>query len=167
MKIELVLADYQNARHQRDLLYLLDSYATDPMGGAEPLDEDARDSLCRELAARPHVFTLLCYVDEQPAGICNCVEGFSTFKAKPLINIHDIAVAPAFRGMGISHRLLAKTEELAIARGCCKLTLEVLEGNNVARQSYRSFGFSGYELDPALGNAMFWEKPLPPPTETG
>jgi ribosomal protein S18 acetylase RimI-like enzyme len=106
------------------------------------------------------MFSLLCYVDGQPAGLCNCVEGFSTFKAKPLVNIHDIAVAPRYRGLGISHRLLEKTEAIARERGCCKLTLEVLQGNEVAQNSYRSFGFTGYELDAALGQALFWEKPL-------
>lgn len=160
MSIELLTADYLNPRHQQDILYLLDAYATDPMGGGESLSDYTRQNLCRELAARPHVFTVLCYVDDRPAGLCNCVEGFSTFKAMPLVNIHDIAVAPDFRGRGLSHRMLEKTEELARARGCCKLTLEVLQGNEVAKNSYRSFGFAGYELDPRLGNALFWEKPL-------
>lgn len=160
MKIEILTADYNDTRHQQDLVYLLDTYATDAMGGQTPLIDYTRENLCRELAQRPHMFTLLCYVDGEPAGICNCVEGFSTFKAKPLVNIHDIAVAPGFRGLGLSHRMLAKTEEIARQRGCCKLTLEVLEGNEVARNSYRAFGFDGYELDPVHGQALFWEKPL-------
>ncbi len=160
MSIELLTADYHNPRHQQDILSLLDAYATDPMGGGQPLSDHVRQNLCRELAARPHVFTIICYVDDQPAGLCNCVEGFSTFKAMPLVNIHDIAVVPGFRGMGLSTRMLEKTEELARARGACKLTLEVLQGNEVAKNCYRSFGFAGYELDPKLGSALFWEKPL-------
>lgn len=160
MTIELHIADYTDPRHQEDLIFLLDAYATDPMGGAEPLTDYTRDNLCREMAARPQVFTVLCYVDGQPAGLCNCVEGFSTFKAKPLVNIHDIAVVPGFRGLGLSHRMLERVEVVARERGCCKLTLEVLEGNEVARRSYSSFGFSGYALDPVHGNALFWEKAL-------
>ena len=138
-------------KHRDDLLFLLNAYALDPMGGQEPLGDYTRENLCEELASRPHVFTILCYVDAEPAGICNCVEGFSTFRAKPLVNIHDIAVVAGFRGLGLSHRMLEKTEEVARGRGCCKLTLEVLQGNEVAQQSYRKFGFSGYELDPLLG----------------
>ncbi len=160
MKLDIVVADYADAGHQADLFYLLNAYATDPMGGGEPLGDYTRENLCREMAARPHMFSLLCYVDGQPAGLCNCVEGFSTFKAKPLVNIHDIAVAPQYRGLGISHRLLERTEAIARERGCCKLTLEVLQGNQVAKTSYRSFGFTGYELDASLGQALFWEKPL-------
>lgn len=160
MTIELYIADYTDPRHQEDLVFLLDAYASDPMGGAEPLSDYTRDKLCHEMAARPQVFTVLCYVDGKPAGLCNCVEGFSTFKAKPLVNIHDIAVVPEFRGLGLSHRMLERVEGLARERGCCKLTLEVLEGNEVARRSYSAFGFSGYELDPVHGNALFWEKAL-------
>ncbi len=45
-------------------------------------------------------------------------------------------------------------------RDCCKLTLEVLEGNHIAQAAYTKFGFSGYELDPEMGRALFWEKKL-------
>ena len=160
MNIELVVADYTDPRHQQDIVELLNAYATDPMGGAEPLSDYTRTHLCREMAARPQLFSVLCYVDNEPAGLCNCVEGFSTFKAKPLVNIHDIAVAPGFRGLGLSHRILEKVEAVARERDCCKLTLEVLQGNDVAQKSYQSFGFTGYELDPQLGHALFWEKSL-------
>ena len=40
------------------------------------------------------------------------------------------------------------------------MTLEVLEGNEIAQHAYRSFGFAGYELDPRMGKAMFWQKKL-------
>jgi len=44
--------------------------------------------------------------------------------------------------------------------GCCKLTLEVLEGNTVARAAYQACGYSGYELNPEIGKALFWQKKL-------
>lgn len=47
-----------------------------------------------------------------------------------------------------------------MAGDCCKLTLEVLEGNKLAQQVYRRFGFQGYELDPKMGRALFYEKKL-------
>ena len=43
---------------------------------------------------------------------------------------------------------------------CCKLTLEVLTGNAAAINAYRNAGFGPYELDPAMGQAMFFEKKL-------
>jgi ribosomal protein S18 acetylase RimI-like enzyme len=51
-------------------------------------------------------------------------------------------------------------EEIAVELGCCKLTLEVLEGNHIAQAAYKSFGFNGYELNPQTGRALFWEKKL-------
>ena len=55
---------------------------------------------------------------------------------------------------------LVKVTEIARERGCCKLTLEVLERNHAAQKAYRSFGFAPYELAPETGMAMFWEKKL-------
>jgi ribosomal protein S18 acetylase RimI-like enzyme len=74
------------------------------------------------------------------------------------LNIHDIAVLPDCRGQGVGQALLAAAEQLAIDRGCCKLTLEVLTGNARALQSYLRFGFAPYALDPAAGQASFMQK---------
>jgi ribosomal protein S18 acetylase RimI-like enzyme len=65
-----------------------------------------------------------------------------------------------YRGKGLSHEMLEKVEEIAIEKGCCKLTLEVLSNNEIAKSSYKKFGFSSYELDPETGQALFWEKLL-------
>ncbi len=117
-------------------------------------------SLATELSRRPHAFSVLCYIDGRPAGLVNCFEGFSTFRCKPLVNIHDVVVIDEFRGRGVSRKMLQRVEAIARQRGCCKLTLEVLEGNEAARRAYRRYGFSGYQLDPAAGQALFWEKHL-------
>jgi ribosomal protein S18 acetylase RimI-like enzyme len=69
-------------------------------------------------------------------------------------------VAPEYRGRGISKRLLARAEEMAKNLGCCKLTLEVLEGNKIAQAAYMAYGFEGYELNPKMGKALFWQKKL-------
>ncbi len=76
------------------------------------------------------------------------------------MNIHDIVVDKAFRGKRLAARLLEKVTEIARERGCCKLTLEVLERNHAAQKAYRSFGFAPYELASETGRAMFWEKKL-------
>ncbi|MCK5098359.1 MAG: GNAT family N-acetyltransferase, partial [Desulfobacteraceae bacterium] len=117
-------------------------------------------NLALALSKVPHAFSVLCYVDDRPAGLVNCFEGFSTFKCKPLINIHDMYVSNEFRGLGISQKLLTCVEEKAQEKGCCKITLEVLEGNKTAQSAYVKYGFTGYELDPVLGKALFWQKSL-------
>lgn len=158
MNIEVLTADYNNARHATDLVYLLNSYAMDPMGGEAALPQAVQQSLASELAKIPTAFSVLCYVDNKPAGLVNCFTGFSTFKCKPLVNIHDVTVFKDFRGLGLSQRMLKKVEQIARERGCCKLTLEVLEGNEIARNAYLKLGFDSYELDPAMGRALFWQK---------
>ncbi|MDU0356030.1 GNAT family N-acetyltransferase [Paraglaciecola aquimarina] len=56
--------------------------------------------------------------------------------------------------------MLQKVEQIARQKDCCKITLEVLEGNEVAKNAYLKHGFAGYELDPEQGKAMFWQKVL-------
>jgi ribosomal protein S18 acetylase RimI-like enzyme len=163
MKTEVLRADYLDPQQALDIVFLLNRYASDPMGGGEPLPLQAQENLVASLAALPHAVSLLCYVDGQPAGLVNCFEGFSTFSCKKLLNIHDITVLEEFRGLGLSQLLLAEVEAVARERGCGKLTLEVLEGNKPAKAAYRKFGFDAYQLDPALGQALFWQKSLPPP----
>ena len=160
MKIDVIRADYLDPQHAADLIFLLDSYARDPMGGGIGLSVHVQDNLATTLAALPHAVSLLCYVDGRPAGVVNCFEAFSTFNCRKLLNIHDLAVLEEFRGMGLSQRMLDELVILARERGCSKLTLEVLEGNEVARRSYQKFGFAPYELDPALGRAQFWQMPV-------
>ncbi|CAM9137623.1 unnamed protein product [Discosporangium mesarthrocarpum] len=158
--LEVCQADYENTTQAADVVRLLDIYARDPMGGGTPLSEDTKTRLIPAMAARQGAFSVLVYVDGQAAALANCFEGFSTFKAKILVNIHDVMVHPDYRGRKLSTRLLEKVEEIAKARGACKLTLEVLSKNEPAKASYQKFGFTAYELDPETGTALFWEKTI-------
>jgi len=160
MKIDIIQADYKNKQHGIDLLMLLNAYALDPMGGGDALSPYVQQNLIETLANRVGVFTVLCYVEGKPAGIVNCVEGFSTFNCKPLVNIHDCGVLSEYRGLGLTGKMFQEVENIAKSKDCCKLTLEVLEGNVIAQNAYKKLGFSGYELDPELGKAIFWQKKL-------
>jgi len=160
MEPELIAVDYTNASHAVALLDLLNLYASEPAGGGTALRQDVRETLIAKLAARQDAFSFLARVGDRTAGLINCIEGFSTFAAKPLLNIHDVVVHPDFRGQGIVDHLLAAAQQLAVDRGCCKLTLEVLSENGGARRAYQRFGFRDYELDPKYGQAVFMEKKI-------
>lgn len=160
MNLEIRQADYSNSEDARAIGDLLNDYASHPMGGGAPLPGHVRQNVATELSKLPYAFTLLSHVDGEAAGLVNCFELFSTFSCKPLLNIHDIVVAERHRGKGISQKMLAAVEAIAREKGCCKITLEVLQGNAVAKHAYRKFGFDGYELDPAMGRAEFWQKLL-------
>ena len=158
---DIVVADYGDPSHQKALLDLLDDYARDPMGGGKGLSSRVRETLIPALTDQPGAFSIPAFDGDEPVGLVNCFQTLSTFKARPLINIHDVTVKASHRCQGISTRMLREVEAVARQRGCCKLTLEVLEGNRIAQQAYRKLGFDSYELDPALGQALFWEKKLP------
>ena len=160
MSIEVHRVDFGNKEHGEALVHLLNAYAEDPMGGAEPLSDGVRASLVDGLSRVPGAVALLAYLDGQAVGVTTAFAGFSTFAAKPLLNIHDIAVLPEFRGQGVAQALMAGLEQIARERGCCKMTLEVLSNNHRAQQAYRRFGFAGYALDPEAGEALFWQKKL-------
>lgn len=158
--ISIVTADMTDERHATALIELMDVYASGIMGGGRGLSTFTKTHLASELQKRSYLFTLLAFDGATPVALANCVEGFSTFACKPLVNIHDIVVAEEYRGQGIAFDLLAAVENEATKRGCCKITLEVLEGNMPAQNLYRKFGFSAYSLNPETGQALFWEKPL-------
>ncbi len=159
-ELELRVADYADPGHGAAILALLDSYARDPMGGGKGLAPAVQERLLAGLATFPGALTVLAFSGSDYVGLVNAFPGFSTFAARPLLNIHDVVVAPPFRRRGIASAMLQRVEVIARERGCCKLTLEVLAGNGAAQEAYRKLGFAGYALDPEKGQAQFWEKTL-------
>ena len=156
--ITTLRADYANPAHAAALVMLLDAYASDPAGGGQGLSGFAKANLVPGLAARPQAYSVLAFDGAQPVGLVNCIEGFSTFACKPLVNVHDVAVLASHRGRGIAEQMLAEAEVVARERGAVKLTLEVLSGNRSAIRLYERIGFAGYQLDPAMGSAQFLQK---------
>lgn len=146
MAIRVFHADLSVPRDVESMLDVLDSYAADPVGGGRPLTEDVRRRLPAMLREHAGALVLLALADERPVGVAICFFGLSTFRAKPLLNIHDLAVLPEHRGIGVGTALLQAVEAEARRRGCCKLTLEVQESNERARGLYRRFGFEDFVI---------------------
>ena len=158
--IQIVEADLNAAEHQAAVVELLDAYATDPMGNGKPLADEVRKRLVAGLQELPTTLVFLAYDQTSPVGVAVCFRGFSTFVARPLINVHDLAVLPTHRGRGVGRKLLAAVETRARESGCCKLTREVLENNRVARRFYADFGFAPATYVPQAGVALFLAKGL-------
>ena len=156
--MRILQANYSDTFHAQAIVQLLDAYAQDPAGGGTPLSDFAKANLINELAKRPQAFTVLAFDADAPVGLVNCIEGFSTFACKPLVNVHDVVVLTSHRGQRVGEQMLALAEQIAMLRGACKLTLEVLSGNRSAIKLYERIGFAGYQLDPALGSALFLQK---------
>ncbi|MBB3059211.1 GNAT family N-acetyltransferase [Microbulbifer rhizosphaerae] len=157
-RVQVVMADYRDSRQGEDILALMDEYARDPFGGGEPMSDFCREHLLERLAEFPGAFSVLAYDGDRALGLVNCFMGFSTFACRPLVNIHDVVVSAAARGAGVCTAMLDFVAREAKSRGCCKLTLEVLEKNLPAQTAYRRSGFKPYALDEELGTAQFWQR---------
>ena len=160
MQIDIVRARYDDPLHARAVVDLLDVYAREPYGGAQPLDAAVKQNLVAALSQRAGAFSILAFVDGMAVGLANCFEGFSTFRCAPLINIHDLMVMPAFRGQGIAQSMMMAIEMVARERHCCKITLEVLEGNHHAQRVYTKMQYAPYQLSAEHGSALLWQKKL-------
>jgi len=158
--VRVLEADLSLGEHQRAVLELVNAYAMDPMGNGKPLTPEVKERLIPGLRAHPTTLIFLAWKAETAVGIAVCFLGFSTFAARPLINIHDLAVLPGHRGSGIGRLLLAEVERKARKLGCCKLTLEVLENNHGARKLYADSGFARAVYQKDAGGALFLAKPL-------
>jgi len=157
LPISVRTVDYTNPREAAALVDLMDGYARDVAGGGKPLEAEVKQGLVQALRQRqPQAFSVMAWMEEegQPSslnagvavGLVNCFEGFSTFACKPLVNVHDVVVAPVWRGHRIAQRMLQKVETLARERCACKLTLEVLSGNRAAIQAYEREGVSSFSV---------------------
>ena len=158
--LQIIEADLSCAEHQRAVVDLINAYACDPMGQGLPLPENVREELIPALRRHPTTLIFLAHRGDTPVGIAVCFLGFSTFSARPLVNVHDLAVMPGQRGGGIGQALLGAVESKARQLGCCKVTLEVQENNRTARRAYETAGFSQSLAETEAGGSLFMSKRL-------
>jgi GNAT superfamily N-acetyltransferase len=155
----VVEADLALPEHSAAVLAMLAAYSADPMGDGRPLSAETRANVIEGLRAHPTTLVFLAFHGDGPVGIATCFRGFSTFAAKPLINVHDFFVLPELRGRGIGRTLMAAVERKARETGCCKLTLEVQENNVRARRLYEACGFSQAQYVEEAGRSVFlWKR---------
>jgi GNAT superfamily N-acetyltransferase len=159
-RITIIEADLTNHAHQRDVVAMTKVYAQDVMGNDGPLSPEVLERLIPGLREIPTALIFLAYCEGRAVGIATCFWGFTTFAARPLVNIHDFCVVPELRGSGVGRALLAAVEQKARERGCAKVTLEVQENNTSARQIYEAAGFSQAVHGEAAGGALFYAKKL-------
>ena len=145
MTVRILVADYDDPTHTDAIHAVLAEYVMHPMAGGAPMSEDAKERLVPGLRALPNGLVLLAFDREEAVGLTICLFGFSSFAARPTLNVHDLAVVEKRRGQGIGRALLTEAEHHARERGCVKMTLEVREPNKNARGLYASFGFDDSE----------------------
>lgn len=158
--LTILEADLSRPDHQKDVVAMTAAYAMDVMGNGGPLPPEVLKRLIPALREHPTTIIFLAYLDGRVVGIATCFLGFSTFAARPLINIHDLAVLPEHRGRGIGRALLDAVQRNARQRGCSKVTLEVQENNTRARRVYEAAGFGQAVYGETTGGSLFYTKRL-------
>ena len=156
----IIEADLENPDHQKTVLDMVCAFARDPMGQGADLRPEIRARLIDGLRRHPAVFIFIALGGKHPVGYASCFLGFSTFMARPLLNIHDFYVYEAHRGQGLGKLILRGIENKARALGCGKLTLEVQRNNQRALSLYHRFGFAEAEYDAGAGSVLFRQKKL-------
>jgi ribosomal protein S18 acetylase RimI-like enzyme len=154
--VSYFFCDYSDAYHRSKLIALINHYIADPMGGGgAPLTADEQGNLLLGLSSHPSSFVLFIGIAKEIVGMVTCFINFSTFKAKPYLNIHDIIVQEEYRGKGLGRKLLEKCIEISRNSGYCKITLEVRDDNINAQYLYKSLDFK--DSEPVM---HFWTKIL-------
>lgn len=143
-EIIIYRAVYSSENHRAAIRKLMAAYALDPMGGESAMSNSAISRLPDVLATHPTAGTLLAFVGCEPAGLANFFLGLSTFRAEPLLNVHDLFIMKEFRGLGIGRELLRQVEREANSKECCKITLEVRQDNFAAIGLYEELGFTSF-----------------------
>jgi len=158
LKIEqpdLEICDFTNPKHCAALCDLINEYIADPMGGGTPITEKQKLYLLDGLESHPTAIVMFVLSEGCIAGVINAFMNFSTFKCKPMINIHDVFVSKDHRGKGLGRKLIQGIAEIARNNACGKVTLEVRKDNDTAQSLYHSEGFE--EGDTPM---FFWTKQL-------
>lgn len=155
MELSILTVDLQNPEHCSQVIKLLNDYMNDPMGNNRPMPAGLGLQIVAGLKQHTGFLGFFVLAGDRYAGLANCNINFSTFQAKPLINIHDFIVAPECRNIGAGSFLLRAVINYAAQNGYCRVNLEVREDNTNAKSLYRKMGFSD-----CVPRMMFWEKKL-------
>lgn len=84
-----------------------------------------------------------CLDGDAVIGIAVCFRGFSTYKQRELLNIHDFYIRRNYQGQGIGKKFIEYIEDECRKNGLCRVTLEVYNDNPNAIKLYKKCGFIG------------------------
>ena len=142
LEVEILAADFSNAAHADAIVRLLSTFALDPGAGGTPLPDGVPERLVPAIDAMPGACVFLAQAEEEFVGIALCLTTFSSFFASRSFNLHDLFVLPEHHRRGVGQKLIERVAQEARDRGCCSLTLEVMEANAPARAAYAKLGFA-------------------------
>lgn len=144
--LSIQTADLDDPLHRSVIVELINEYRCDPMGGEiGKISQESERELIEGLRTHPSSVIYFVKSNDTIAGMAVCFIGFSTFKAKRLLNIHDFILFEKFRKLGIGTWFLQKISEDVSKQNYCRLTLEVRTDNHIAKKVYTKSGFTSCE----------------------
>jgi ribosomal protein S18 acetylase RimI-like enzyme len=152
---DITICDYSNSAHRQAVASMINAYIGDEMGGGDFLSLEEQQCMIEGLRNHPKSIVLLAQDTGVFVGLLTAFENFSTFTAKPMINIHDVFVFKAHRGKGVGRKLMNAIIDEAKRRQCSRITLEVRKDNLNAQNLYCSLGFEEAEQ-----GMFYWRKYL-------
>lgn len=108
-----------------------------------------------ELSELPYFKGFMAFNGEQPLAFCVCFESYSSYRSRFVWNIHDVMVAKSARGAGVGKKLLEFVLSQAKEANVVKLTLEVEDGNSVAKKLYKDLDFQDFRV--TAPNELHWQ----------
>jgi ribosomal protein S18 acetylase RimI-like enzyme len=147
--------DFNKTGHVEAFIRLMDAYMQHPMGKGLPLAPELAAEIIAGLIDRVNYKGFLVMYGKMYIALANCFENYSTFNAKPFLNIHDFVVDENYRQMGIGRFFLDEICNAGKKNGYCKVNLEVRNDNPAAMHLYQQMGFGNCK--PPM---LFWEKLL-------
>ncbi len=149
------IIDLNNVDHVNALKALMNEYMLDDMGLGSALPTELGEKIIEGLKIQNNYTGFLLKCDNEYVALANCFIGFSTFKAKQLLNIHDFVVTPEYRRKGAGYELLNSITKYSKDKNYGKVTLEVRKDNEKAMNLYIKAGFK--DCNPRM---YFWENIL-------
>ena len=134
------VADLTNENDSINLIRLLNEFSLSIEN--HELDVKIQNTLVNNLIQTNIAVVYFAYIDSEIIGIAICFYGFSTFKNKKLINIHDLYIMKQFQNRGIGSKFLQYIEN-ENKEICCKVTLEVYKTNINALKTYEKNNYIG------------------------
>ncbi len=62
------------------------------------------------------------------------------------VHLEDLIILPEFRGKGIANLLIRKSKEIALKKAYKRITLNVLENNDIAKKLYEKEDFKNVKI---------------------
>jgi GNAT superfamily N-acetyltransferase len=90
---------------------------------------------------QPKFEVLIAQADNEPVGIALFFPTYSTWEGRAGIHLEDIFVLEQWRRHGVGKKLIVELAKIAVARGCARLELSVLDWNP-AREFYHRLGIT-------------------------